>query len=95
VVLVFPELKVSVWRFVGGIYNYGIRNNQNIFRKIIINNSENKQEFSYTPKLLTSTVQSRSPERTASSSKINPNLKHPPQKNKNKKRQPFLVVFKI
>jgi hypothetical protein len=39
-------LERRCWREIG------IRNNQNIFRKIIRNNSENKQELSYTPQNL-------------------------------------------
>jgi hypothetical protein len=54
----------------------GIRNNQNIFRKIITNNSENNYKLSYTPKPLLSTVQSRTVPETSFTREINPKIEN-------------------
>jgi hypothetical protein len=60
----------------------GIRNNQNIFRKIYINNSENNYKLSYTPKPLPSSVQSGTSREQRHPGKLIQRLKTSPQKNK-------------
>ena len=77
----------------------GIRNNQNIFRKFITNNSENKQELSYTPKL---PYHPTAPEPIASAldSKNSINIVNPPPekritKNKNLTKRGQLSVVRI
>jgi hypothetical protein len=56
----------------------GIRKNQNIFRKIITNNSENNYKLSYTPKPLSAPFPTRTPGNNPETSKQNQN--HPPRK---------------
>jgi hypothetical protein len=58
-------------------WGVGIRNNQNIFRKIITNNSENNYKLSYTPKPPNPPSSPGPFQDHPSSRRINPNIKPP------------------
>jgi hypothetical protein len=56
----------SCCQLIGNVGGIGIRNKQNIFRKIYTNNSENKKKLSYTPQPLSSISQPGTNPETAS-----------------------------